>query len=315
MHLGSLDRLLAALHVEIDAFALCDIARDAALAVRPLDVIEVHFVLSGTLYLDVEGAESVQVDAGGMVIVPAGHAQRMAGSPGAARFVDPRAVEVELASTLAHYATGGDVGTRIICGKIGLQPGGSFGLFDGLSHPLHAQLENDPLAVTAFTAMAGECETGHIGGRALTSALMKACLILLLRRQFAAAASLSAAGLSAPAFSALAARPSLLCALLAIVEQPQAAHSVAKLASIAGMSRSGFARAFASSLGTKPMEFVGQARIARARRLLDTTELPVAAVASHAGFASRSHFSRSFRSAFGTDPTSYRHREQDRERA
>ncbi len=300
MAVGIIDRLLAAMTVEIDAFALCDIAPDAALIVRPLDLIEVHFLLEGTLHLATAGTDPIRVDPGGIVIVPAGVAQRIASSNVATRLVDPASVEAPLASGLTHYPTGGVRGARVICGRIEADLGGSFGLFDGLAHPLHAHLGDDPLVAAAFATMRRECETELVGGRSLASALMKACLILVLRQLFAAA------GLDR--LPALFARPSLLRAILAVVECPQSVHSVASLAATAGMSRSSFARSFAAALDLTPMEFVGQARIARARQLLASTELPVAAIATNTGFASRSHFSRSFRSAVGADPSSFRDR-------
>ncbi len=300
MAVGMIDRLLAAMTVEIDAFALCDIAPDAALVICPLDLVEVYFLLEGTLHLATQGAAPIRVDPGGIVIVPAGLAQCMASSQLSTRLVDPASIEAPLASGVTRYPTGGVGGGRVICGKINADLGGSFGLFDGLAHPLHAQLGDDPLVAAIFATMRRECETGLLGGHSPASALMKACLILVLRQLFAGA------GLNR--LPALFARPSLLRAILSVVECPQAAHSVASLAATAGMSRSSFARSFAASLDLTPMEFVGQARIARARQLLTSTELSVATVATSAGFASRSHFSRSFRSAVGADLLSFRDR-------
>ena len=72
------------------------------------------------------------------------------------------------------------------------------------------------------------------------------------------------------------------------------------------MSRSGFALRFAVALGTTPMEFVKRVRLRYAARLLRTTDLPVATVASMVGYSSRTHFSRAFRTAYGRDPQSFR---------
>ena len=298
MAVGSIDRLLAAMNVEIDAVALCDIAPDAALIIRPLNLIEVHFVLDGEVHVGTGSTPAIKVEAGGILLVPAGLSQRVAGSTRPTREVAPASVERELPSGLAHFATGGSGGARVICGTIEAGIGGSFGLFDGLNGPLHVQLSDNPMVLAAFTAMHRECEDALVGGQAFLSALMKACLILMLRKVFAES--------NLAELSWIYARPSLLRAILAVVERPEAAHSVASLAAAAGMSRSGFARQFASSVRVRPMEFVAQARIARARHLLTTTELPVALIASNAGFASRSHFSRSFRTAVGADPTSFR---------
>lgn len=79
MAVGSIDRLLAAMTVEVDAFALCGIAPDAVLVVRPLNLIEVHFLLDGTLHLAAGNAAPIRVDPGG--IMPASDFDR-AGSRG-----------------------------------------------------------------------------------------------------------------------------------------------------------------------------------------------------------------------------------------
>ncbi|MCB1885358.1 MAG: helix-turn-helix transcriptional regulator [Geminicoccaceae bacterium] len=54
------------------------------------------------------------------------------------------------------------------------------------------------------------------------------------------------------------------------------------------------------------MEFLKELRLHRATRLLETTDLPVKAVARNVGYDSRSYFSRAFRARYGVDPTAYR---------
>jgi transcriptional regulator GlxA family with amidase domain len=60
------------------------------------------------------------------------------------------------------------------------------------------------------------------------------------------------------------------------------------------------------SCGTTPLEFVKRVRLRYAAQLLCTTDLPVAAVARKAGYASRTYLSRTFRTAYGKDPQSFR---------
>jgi hypothetical protein len=54
------------------------------------------------------------------------------------------------------------------------------------------------------------------------------------------------------------------------------------------------------------MDFVQAVRLRTAARLLQTSELPVKAVAAAVGYSSRSHFSRAFSGHFGVDPSAYR---------
>lgn len=87
--------------------------------------------------------------------------------------------------------------------------------------------------------------------------------------------------------------------------------TVADLAGRAAMSSRTFARRFLASTGTTPLRWILQERLRLAQRLLETTDLPVDAVAHKSGFGSadnlRKHFSRVVR----TTPQAYRRAFQD----
>jgi transcriptional regulator GlxA family with amidase domain len=80
---------------------------------------------------------------------------------------------------------------------------------------------------------------------------------------------------------------------------------VERLAARALMSPRTFARRFRSAVGATPAAWLNEQRLERARELLETTDLPVEAVAQRVGFGSgavlRAHFSR-----LGTTPQAYR---------
>src|SRR3954470_15621829 len=80
MGTSTLDALLSALSVDVEAFALCEIAENARLVFPPMDVIEVHHVLEGTLYLTIGDGDPIEALAGSMVIVPPGGLQYLAAS-------------------------------------------------------------------------------------------------------------------------------------------------------------------------------------------------------------------------------------------
>ena len=54
------------------------------------------------------------------------------------------------------------------------------------------------------------------------------------------------------------------------------------------------------------MDFIMQARLARARDLIVATDAPIGQISTEAGFASRTHFNRLFRDSYGTDPCTFR---------
>lgn len=82
--------------------------------------------------------------------------------------------------------------------------------------------------------------------------------------------------------------------------------SVGELADQFGVHRVHLARVFRDHYGTSLSRQLQRARLVRARRLLTTTELPLAEVAGIAGFADQSHLTRSVRSALGTTPAALR---------
>jgi transcriptional regulator GlxA family with amidase domain len=76
------------------------------------------------------------------------------------------------------------------------------------------------------------------------------------------------------------------------------------------MSPRNFARVFRREVGTTPGQYVQRTRIARARELLETTDLPIGQIAGRCGFGAPETFFRSFGRTLGLTPKEYRHRFQ-----
>ncbi|MCB0962744.1 MAG: GlxA family transcriptional regulator [Acidimicrobiales bacterium] len=82
--------------------------------------------------------------------------------------------------------------------------------------------------------------------------------------------------------------------------------TVARLADRAGMSPRSFARTFRAETGTTPAAHVEALRVEAARRLLETTDLTVAAVARAVGLRHAETLHRAFARRVGTTPDRYR---------
>ncbi len=78
------------------------------------------------------------------------------------------------------------------------------------------------------------------------------------------------------------------------------------LADVAGLSRFHFLRAFKKKTGLTPHQFVMERRVARARHLLETSQLPLSEIGRLTGFGSPAHFAKVFSSAVGMTPSEYR---------
>lgn len=82
--------------------------------------------------------------------------------------------------------------------------------------------------------------------------------------------------------------------------------SLAELAGAVGLSESQFARAFKARVGEPPHRHLMGLRLDHAQRLLRTTELPLAEVATASGFAHQEHLTRVMRARLDTTPGAVR---------
>lgn len=79
-----------------------------------------------------------------------------------------------------------------------------------------------------------------------------------------------------------------------------------ELAAIAHLSDDHFLRAFRATVGQTPYQYLLCRRIDLARRMLQSSKLPVAGVGRAVGFASASHFAATFRQHVGFTPGEWR---------
>ncbi|RPK61022.1 Transcriptional activator NphR [Streptomyces sp. ADI95-17] len=78
------------------------------------------------------------------------------------------------------------------------------------------------------------------------------------------------------------------------------------LAAHARMSRRTFARRFQNEAGIRPGRWLTQQRVARARHLLESTDLPVDEVATQTGFGNDTSLRQHLHAAIGVSPLAYR---------
>src|SRR5690606_14883171 len=81
---------------------------------------------------------------------------------------------------------------------------------------------------------------------------------------------------------------------------------IGELARVAGMSVRTFTRRFSAETGESPTAWLIRQRVRHAQRLLETTDLPVDAVASRSGLGSAGSLRAHLRAVAGVSPTAYR---------
>jgi AraC family transcriptional regulator len=82
--------------------------------------------------------------------------------------------------------------------------------------------------------------------------------------------------------------------------------SLDEIAALVRLSKFHFLRAFRMSTGLPPHRYLMNLRVARARQLLETTDLSVTEIAGEVGYDDPGYLARLFRRRFGTTPARYR---------
>ena len=300
MAADTLDRLLTALAVRLHAFSVCEIQRGYRLAFPVFEAITIHYVLKGSGALSVGNGPWLPFAPQSVLVVPARQSHVLGEAEPVAQLIRAEDHCSLLADGLVTFTAGdGSRDTLLLCGAISASYRGALGLFDLLRVPMVEDFSASGVLRHAFELMLAEVASPGLGTQAMTEVLMKQCLIALLRQHLLR----DSAG--SPLFTALH-HPRLARAVLAVIEDPAAPHSVESLASLAGMSRASFAEHFSRAFQQGPIDFVQKVRLRIAARLLTTTDLPLKVIAQSVGYAGPTPFSRAFRAAYGADPTTYR---------
>jgi transcriptional regulator GlxA family with amidase domain len=87
---------------------------------------------------------------------------------------------------------------------------------------------------------------------------------------------------------------------------PGEPYSLEELARSVGLSPRSLGRRFRQATGQAPMQFLRDLRLQEARNLLQNSDLGIAEVGEHCGFAAASRFSQVFREQMGMSPREYR---------
>ncbi|MBA3344460.1 MAG: helix-turn-helix transcriptional regulator [Gemmatimonadales bacterium] len=294
--------MLATLEVAVHSLAICEVAAGDELALVGMNRPLVHYVLRGSGLLRLDNNGEVKFEQHSFIILPAQRNHRIAAPGPRGHVVEGMDRSVAMVDHMLRIGSDENGLPDVIttCGTIQATYGGSIGMFDALDRPIAVRLEKtDPLR-NVFEAMLGELASPRLGTRALTEALLKQCLILLIRK--IAPDPIEARWL----FGMVDLR--LARAVLAMLENPAQNFTLDGLAKSAGMSRSSFASNFVTAFGTTPIDLLKKIRLRHASCLLESTELPIGVIAKSIGYESRTYFSRAFRHEFGIDPRSFRMR-------
>lgn len=294
------DQLCRGLEAEISAFAICEVRRDAAFVLAEDKDSAVHYVLSGEGVAYRATGEATALSPHTVMIVPPGSRLTVTSNPDRKfNFAEPKCAP--LAGGWALLQVGdASPGLTLACGYVRARYMQVAELFAYLREPLIEDVAEDRSFREPYHHLLEELADPKPGTKVLAEMLMKQCLIALLRSQ-----SETMGEGCVPWLAALGDR-ALGRALAAMLEQPEANHTLESLGDVAGMSRGAFAERFKETFGRTAIDCLREIRLRRAAHLLTATDLPVKTIAFQVGFDSRSYFSRAFKDFAGVDPAGYR---------
>jgi AraC-like DNA-binding protein len=188
-------------------------------------------------------------------------------------------------------------GSNFTCATLHFDGGDRNPLVAALPPLVLVPLDAVPGLRPALDLLFAETEQMRCGSRLLADRLFEVVLIQLLRwivdhPQAVGVSSGMVMGLS---------DPRLARALVALHAAPQDDWPLARMAAMAGMSRSAFAEAFRAVTGTTPAAYLTDWRLTVASSLLRAGR-PQKLVAAEMGFSTASSLSRAFRQRFSASP-------------
>ena len=294
------DQLCRGLEVDVSAFAICEVRQDAALVIAEESESAVHYVLAGEGTAWRATGEATALSPHMVMIIPPGSRLTITSNPDRQfNLAEPDCVPLDGGWDMLQVGDAAP-GVTLACGFVHARYMQIVNLFDYLREPLIESVIEDRSFREPFHHLLDELADPKPGTKVLAEMLMKQCLIALLRGQ-----SEKEGECFVPWLAALGDR-ALGRALAAMLDEPEANHTLERLGEIAGMSRGVFAERFREAFGRTAIDCLREIRLRRAAHLLTATDLPVKTIAFQVGFESRSYFSRAFKAFSGIDPAGFR---------
>lgn len=261
--------------------------------------VRVGGVVQGRCWLTLDGQEPVLLEEGDTFLLGNPPAYVLSSAPD----VMPQPAEPAWATAQDGLVRiGSEAESLYLCiGHIGFDDANAALLTD-LLPPLvvfHAADSDGATMAQLITLLAAEVTVTASGGALVQSHLAQILLVHMLRAH-AARTDRPAGWLSALSDDGIGA------ALRALHSDLARSWTLAELAKVSHMSRSGFARSFKAHVGIPPLEYLIRWRMNLARDVLERDSMSIAELTRATGYLSESAFSTAFRRVVGVSPAQYR---------
>ena len=300
---GDLEGLLGTLDVSFVALSECLVSMGYSLELGGMNAPGIHYNIVGTGRALIGNRDPIPLMPHTLIVVPPNSPFRIE-VEGSTGFTGLRSVKKQpqmiSSSTIRRFSAGdGEPSLILVCGYFHATYGACAELFGSLTEPIFEQFDVDDHVDTKLHTALSELVAQEVGSGAMSAALLKQVIVLLLRR------SLVSMNAWVERFSVLS-DPLVARAFAARAMRPSDDHSLQSLAHTACLSRSAFAARFTEAIGKSPMQVLRELRLRQAMFQLKASGLAVELVARNAGYASRSSFTKAFRRTYGIEPSAVR---------
>lgn len=241
-----------------------------------------------------EGARFYVVTTGGI---------RVTGPDGPAVTLEPGDAVLFPHGTAHTLANATDGTSRFLSGAYRLDQARPHPLFQDLPDlvSLPARADRYPSLQVSVDLLRSELGEQTYGRDLVLPALLDVLLVHLIR-----ACLIERAGLQATGWCVALDDEAIARSLRAVHERPADPWTVESLGAHAGLSRAAFARRFTAMVGQPPLTYLTWWRLTTAARLLQTTDVPLSAVAQRSGYGSAYAFANAFKREYGISAGRYR---------
>lgn len=299
-----LNSLMTLLDVEVVALSECLVDSGFRLEIGNVGAPGIHYILKGAGRIVFKDGLSYSVEPHTLVIVPPNTPFVLESVPDEGAAVRETLVQageagVMVDSVLRIRAGDSEAKMIMICGYFKARYGSTTGLFETLGAPIIEQFSDRERLDEKLKSAFEELLHQEVGAGAMSSALLKQVIVILLRR------SLTSINTWVERFAMLS-DPNVARAFSTMVADPGAPHSVDSLADSAFLSRSAFMARFSSVVGRSPMLVLRDLRMRQAAAQLSAGTYTIDQVVRNAGYSSRSSFVRTFKKVYGVEPSGFR---------
>lgn len=277
-------------------------------------VVSYHVVSQGACWCESPGQAPMRLETGDVLVVPRGHAYRLASTPGLRTgwTLDDMLAwfRAMAAGELPFVVTEGGTQAeqlRLVCGFLGCDALSFNPVLTALPALLRVRLQGDSadrLRMLLDYAVA-ESSRVHPGSGSVLRRIAELMFVQVLRSYLTTESAESAEGVN---WLGGLRDPVVGRALAALHAHPARTWTLPDLARQAGTSRSVLVARFSSFVGYPPMLYLARWRMQLAASRLAAGATPVIAVAGEVGYESEAAFCRAFKKVTGVTPAAWRRR-------